>query len=54
MTNRLEHPEDRNVLILVKGDERYVFVYEDADRSEVLRTIGQLSMRIRKQMAGQE
>lgn len=36
-------PEDEkciNVLALVKGDERYVFVYDDSSRVETLRVIG--------------
>lgn len=29
-----------NVLALVKGDERYVFLYDDSSRAETLRTLG--------------
>lgn len=29
-----------NVLALVKGDERYVFVYSEETRSETMRTLG--------------
>ena len=32
--------EDLNVVALVKGSERYVFVFNDANRSQVLRTLG--------------
>lgn len=32
--------EDINVLALVKGDERYVFLYDDGNRAETLRTLG--------------
>lgn len=32
--------QEVNVLALVKGKERYVFLYNDANRSEVLRTLG--------------
>jgi hypothetical protein len=32
--------QDINVLALVKGDERYVFLYDDASRAETLRTLG--------------
>lgn len=32
--------QDINVLALVKGDERYVFLFDDNNRSEVLRTLG--------------
>ena len=32
--------EDINVLALVKGDERYVFLYDDNRRAETLRTLG--------------
>jgi hypothetical protein len=31
---------DINVLALVKGPERYVFLYDDASRAETLRTLG--------------
>ena len=32
--------QDINVLALVKGDERYVFLYDDASRAEMLRMLG--------------
>ena len=32
--------EDINVLALVKGSERYVFLYDDASRAETLRILG--------------
>jgi len=32
--------KDINVLALVKGEERYVFLYDDSNRSETLRTLG--------------
>ena len=32
--------EDINVLALVKGPERYVFLFDDANRSNALRTLG--------------
>ena len=32
--------EDINVLALVKGEERYLFLYNDDNRSETLRTLG--------------
>ncbi|HTQ37689.1 MAG TPA: hypothetical protein VMJ32_01605 [Pirellulales bacterium] len=31
---------DINVLALVKGNERYIFLYDDASRAEALRTLG--------------
>ncbi len=31
---------DINVLALVKGQERYIFLYDDAKRAETLRTFG--------------
>ena len=34
--------QDINVLALVKGAERYVFLYDDASRAETLRTLGPL------------
>ena len=32
--------QDINVLALVKGEERYVFLYDDSNRAEALRTLG--------------
>lgn len=32
--------QDLNVLALVKGSERYVFLYDDESRAETLRTLG--------------
>ncbi|MEX0865954.1 MAG: hypothetical protein WD030_01260 [Pirellulales bacterium] len=32
--------QDVNVLALVKGGERYVFLYDDASRAATLRTLG--------------
>lgn len=32
--------EDINVLALVKGTERYIFLYDDANRSNALRVLG--------------
>ncbi len=32
--------QDINVLALVKGQERYVFLYDDASRAETLRVLG--------------
>lgn len=32
--------QDINVLALVKGKERYVFLFDDESRSETLRTLG--------------
>ncbi|GAB6167214.1 hypothetical protein JCM19992_32140 [Thermostilla marina] len=29
-----------SVVALIKGDERYVFLYDDDNRAEVLRTLG--------------
>jgi hypothetical protein len=34
---------DINVLALVKGSERYVFLYDDASRAETLRTLGRFA-----------
>lgn len=31
---------DINVLALVKGEERYIFLFDDQNRSETLRTLG--------------
>lgn len=32
--------QDINVLALVKGEERYVFLYDDDSRAETLRVLG--------------
>ena len=32
--------EDLNVLALVKGEERYIFLFDDNNRAETLRTLG--------------
>jgi hypothetical protein len=32
--------QDVNVLALVKGEERYIFLYSDSSRAETLRTLG--------------
>ena len=32
--------QDINVLALVKGEERYIFLYDDSQRAETLRTFG--------------
>lgn len=36
----LEVSSDINVLALVKNKERYIFLYDDNNRAEVLRTLG--------------
>ncbi len=36
-------PQDINVLALVKGSERYVFLYDDDSRAETLRTLGRFA-----------
>ena len=33
-------PQDINVLALVKGAERYIFLFDDNNRAETLRTLG--------------
>ena len=32
--------QDINVLALVKGEERYIFLFDDQHRAETLRTLG--------------
>ena len=32
--------QDINVLALVKGEERYIFLFDDKNRAETLRTLG--------------
>ena len=35
--------DDINVLALVKGKERYIFLYGDSQRAEALRTLGRFA-----------
>ena len=35
--------QDINVLALVKGSERYVFLYDDESRAETLRVLGRFA-----------
>lgn len=35
--------EDINVVALVKGAERYIFLYDDANRSRALRVLGRFA-----------
>ena len=35
--------DDINVLALVKGEERYIFLYDDPNRSKALRTLGRFA-----------
>ncbi len=35
--------QDINVLALVKGSERYVFLYDDSSRAATLRTLGRFA-----------
>jgi hypothetical protein len=37
--------EEINVLALVKGSERYIFLYDDENRRETLRTLGRYASR---------
>lgn len=38
-----QESSDINVLAIVKGQERYVFLYDDVSRAETLRTIGRFA-----------
>jgi hypothetical protein len=35
--------QDINVLALVKGEERYIFLFDDEHRSDALRTLGKFA-----------
>jgi hypothetical protein len=35
--------QDINVLALVKGEERYIFLYDDDHKSDALRTLGRFA-----------
>lgn len=39
----MRKPDDIDVLDFLKGDERYVFAYDDASRVEVLRCFGRFA-----------
>ena len=41
----LKGPEPINVLALVKGEERYIFLYDDESRQELLRMLGRFASR---------
>jgi len=43
MANRLAAGNDVNVVALVKGKERYVFLYHDGQRANLLRTFGRFA-----------
>lgn len=36
----IETPEDVNVLALCKGEERYIYLFDDASKTEILRALG--------------
>ncbi len=40
--NRID-PEDIRMLALVKGEERYIFVFSDSTAAEMLRTLGRFA-----------
>src|SRR5438034_865181 len=42
-TGRRIVTQDINVLALVKGEERYIFLYDDEHKSEALRTLGRFA-----------
>lgn len=39
----MSHDIDINVLALAKGTERYMFLYDDASRTETLRMLGRFA-----------
>ena len=42
-SRRFDVAQDINVLALVKGDERYVFLYNDSSRAATLRVLGRFA-----------
>ncbi len=40
---RLIRDTPTNVLALVKGDERYIFLFDDENRRDTLRTLGRFA-----------
>ena len=43
MNDSDQHDDDINVLALIKGNERYVFLYDDSQRAQALRTLGRFA-----------
>jgi hypothetical protein len=43
IARRARVSQDINVLALVKGEERYVFLYDDSSRAETLRVLGRFA-----------
>src|SRR4051812_43801475 len=43
ITRHCSVTQDINVLALVKGEERYIFLFDDERRSEALRTLGRFA-----------
>src|SRR6184192_2409682 len=43
LTRHRSVTHDINVLALVKGEERYIFLYDDEHKSEALRTLGRFA-----------
>ncbi len=46
MPNRFQSydsSEDVNVIALVKGAERYIFLYDDSSKAETIRTLGRFA-----------
>jgi len=43
MGNEYDNKNGINVLALVKNHERYIFLYDDDDRGEALRTLGRFA-----------
>ena len=43
LTRHRSVTHDINVLALVKGEERYIFLYDDERKSEALRTLGRFA-----------
>lgn len=41
--NRLQSVADVNVMVLVKGDEKYVWLFRDEQRGDALRSLGRFA-----------
>ena len=39
----MNQDQDINILVLVKGSERYTFIYNDDNRGELVRTLGRFA-----------
>ncbi len=44
-TNRIDPDPEVNIMVLIKGSHRYVYMYEDSQVKEILRKLGSQAAR---------